>query len=985
MQKLLHYPKLLVFALLLSILPSAGWAQGGGNSVTVSGIVTSADDGLPLVGVSIVAGPSAGVSSLSDGQYSIRTAPGTVLRFQYLGYKSVEYTVPAGQSQVTYNLAMQSDAQAVDEVVVVAYGVRKKGTISGSVSTVKAKEINDVPAASFDQALQGKAPGLSVMTDTGEPGVAASFRIRGVNSINSGTEPLFILDGMQISSGDFSALNPNDIESVSVLKDASSTSIYGARAANGVVVITTKRGSIAENGKVQFRMQLGFSDIAYGNWDQMNTAERIQYEQEIGLDANKNYEMLRNIDVDWHKIIYQDNAPLRNYEVSVSGATPNINYFVSGGYYRQKGISLDSDFERYTFRSNFETTVTKWLKLGTNSTFSYENYHTSIDGDYTLQTPISASRFMLPYWNPYRADGSIASVSDGSWLGEGENPLEWLMNNKMDTKSYKVISNVFADFRILDGLTFRSQGGLNFYYSPASSSSNPSYMPNNGVGYYAKQDAHGVNLSWTNTLTYLFDIDNSHNFNILLGHEMVDNQDLSNTFTTQGQTSDKLLNISSATTTTAWSNSLSASSYLSFFGRAEYNYEHRYYVDLSVRGDASSRFGRDNRWATFWSLGLMWDLRNEAFMKDRAEWLTTAQIALSTGTSGNSSIPNYEHLALVSGGAQYDVNAAMVLSSLGNEDLTWEEIWTTNLALHLGFFNRVNLDLELYNKRTSDMLMQVPVRFATGQGFKWDNIGAMTNRGFEFNLDADVIHTGDFVWNVSANAGYNYNRIDELYAGKDQYEFAETGLKLVVGREYGEFYLNRFAGVNPINGDALWYDKDGNVTTEYRDADKVFLGKSRFAPWSGGFGTSVSWKGISVSTLFTWVADRWMINNDRWFDESNGTYQQYNQSKRLLYNRWKKPGDIADIPRHGVVAQMDDRFLEDASFLRWKNLNVAYRFPKSLLQKTRFISELQIYFQAQNLLTFTEFTGLDPESDMNVYRAKYPMSRQFTFGLEITF
>ena len=322
----------------------------------------------------------------------------------------------------------------------------------------------------------------------------------------------------------------------------------------------------------------------------------------------------------------------------------------------------------------------------------------------------------------------------------------------------------------------------------------------------------------------------------------------------------------------------------------------------------------------------------------------------------------------------------------GNEELTWENTWTTNLALHFGFWNRLNVDLELYNKKTTDMLMSVPLAYSqsNGYGYKWDNVGAMVNRGVELNVNATVLQIRDFAWNINANVGYNHNRLTELYNGVDEYETSNTSTKLVVGRPVGEFYINRYAGVNPANGDALWYDKDGNITNELRDEDKVMVGKSYHAPWQGGFGTSFSWKGLSLSAQFSWVGDRWMLNNDRYFDESNGRFMTYNQSNRLL-NRWKQPGDITDIPRHGEYTEFDSRLLEDASFLRLKNLMLSYNLPSGLLKKTGFIRGLRIYAQGQNLLTFTNFSGLDPEGVRNIYAAQYPMSRQYTFGLDLMF
>ena len=977
-----HISKFLLLVVLFVLCTTAVMAQ---NRVTVKGVVTSADDSLPLIGVSVISGPTSGVSTSIDGSYTITANEGTTLIFEYIGYQSHEWVIPAGVAEIEYNVSLQSETQTLDEVVVVAYGVRKKGTIAGSVSTVKSEKLESVPAAGFDQALQGQSPGLMVLSNSGEPSKAATFQIRGTNSINSGTAPLFILDGVPISSSDFNAISPSDIESVSVLKDASSSSIYGARAANGVVVITTKRGTAMDAAKVTFRTQVGLSQIAHGNWELMNTAERIAFEKEIGLDSGQNYDILSKTDVNWMDVVFNDRALLQSYDLSVSRATEKMNYYVSGSFFDQDGIAQGSTFRRYNIRANADVRASKWLRIGTNTMAVYEQVRQAEDGEYALYSPISASRFMLPYWNPYREDGTIASEKDDSWKGTGQNPLEWMENNPQLNKKYKLLTTVFAEITPIEGLTIRSQFGVDFTNSTAFMQSMPSYSANNGIGTAGRASYNTLNLTITNTINYRTTISDDHSLNFMLGQEGVDYRYEGFQAITQGQNNDFLTDLSSGSRTVLWGDTTDAYSFLSFFGRAEYSYDDRYYADFSLRTDASSRFGRSGRWAAFWSVGLMWNMRKESFLSD-IDWLTNAQLAASTGTSGNSSIPNYDHLALVGGGANYNDNMGIYPMQSGNENLGWEKLWTTNVALHLGFLYRINLDLEFYNKLTTDMLMSVPVSYADkGKGFRWDNIGAMVNRGFEFSLSADIIQTKSFNWNISANVSYNKNKITELYNGLDEYELSSTNTKLVVGHSVGEFYTNRYAGVNPANGDALWYTKDGEITTEYNESDKVMIDKSYIAPWQGGFGTTLSWKGLSLSAQFSWVADRWMFNNDRFFEESNGLYSTYNQSRRLLYERWKQPGDITDIPRYGVTPQMDSRFLEDASFLRLKNLMLGYSLPAKLLEKSKFFSSARIYIQAQNLLTFTAFSGLDPEGSSNVYKAQYPMSRQYSIGIDLTF
>ena len=977
---------LILLELLICAMPTVANVQVEDNEdVTVSGVVTSAEDGMPLIGVVVMSSAGGGVSASDDGSYSLTVPAGTVLSFHAISYETVEYIVPSGSSSVRYDVSLVSDSQLLEETVVVAYGVRKKGTITGSVSSVKSEKIEATPTAAFDQALQGQVPGLTVLSSTGEPSSSATMLIRGSNSINSGTSPLYILDGAVIEASEFNSINPSDIESISVLKDASSTSIYGARASNGVIVITTKRGRMADKPTITFRTQLGISDIAHGQWDLMDTNERIAYEKEIGLDAGKDYAELSKINVDWQDVVYNDAALLQNYELSVSGATEHTNYYVSGSYYDQEGIALGSNFNRYSLRVNLEQRAAKWLTVGTNTMLNYQGIEQADEGSPSVVTPISAAQFMLPYWNPYNSDGSIAKTGE-TWNGDGVNPIEWLDNNPLSFKRYKVFSSIFAEAKPIKGLSIRSQFTVDYTHTTGYGKSYPDFAPNQEQGQAMRSSTDGMTLSVTNTVGYQFDINHDHSFNFMVGQEGINYHYEAFNVLSEGQNNHYLTNLSTGSRVSSWGDTTDDDyGFLSFFARAEYNYANKYYLELSGRADASSRFGRGNRWAGFGSVGLMWNMLNEDFMASSRSWLTFAQISLSSGTAGNSEIPNYEHLALIGNAGDYVGSPGLAPISQGNEDLSWESTWTTNLGFHFAFWNRLNVDLELYNKYTYNMLMLVPKSYSdNGFGSNWDNVGAMVNRGAELNLTGTALHIGDFIWTLNANVSYNKNKITELYGGVDEYEVSTSSLKLVVGHDSGEFFINRFAGVNPANGDALWYTKDGEITNELRDEDRVMIGKSYNAPWAGGFGTTFAWKGLSLSAQFSWVADRWMINNDRYYQESNGRFQTYNQSVKLL-DRWKEPGDISETPRHGVYMEFDDRLLEDASFLRLKNVMLSYQIPAPVIRKSGFIDGLRVYFQAQNLLTFTNFSGLDPEGVSNIYIAQYPMSRQFTFGIDLTF
>ena len=555
---------ILLFAVLCSFMAQAVVAQ----SFKVKGKVTSIEDGEGMISLTIMQkGTANGVVTDFDGNYEIevKDAAEATLLFTYVGYSSQEHVVNA--STRVLNVVMEPEQVAIDEVVVVAYGVRKKGTIAGSVSTVRAEKLENVPAVGFDQALQGLTPGMTVISNSGEPSKAAVFQIRGTNSINSGTSPLFILDGVPITSADFNTINPGDIESINVLKDASSTSIYGARAANGVVVITTKRGTSTEKVDVTLRTQHGFSNLAHGEWSLMNTAERIEFEKEIGIDKGQDYNLLSKTDINWLDVVFNDKAMLQSYDLAVSHATDKMNYFVSGGFYDQEGIAQGSTFARYNMRANMDVRVAPWLKMGTNTMFTYEEVQQADDGEYALYTPISACRFMLPYWNPYKADGSLASSKDGSWNGTSYNPLEWMSNNPLDNKKYKALSVVYAEITPIKDLTLRTQFGLDYSHSTADMKSYPSFVGNNGIGAAGRSSYTTVNLTITNTLNYKFDIQHRHQFNFMLGQEGVDYRSEGFQVVTRGQNNDAFTILSSGTRASSWANSYSSHAFLSFFAR----------------------------------------------------------------------------------------------------------------------------------------------------------------------------------------------------------------------------------------------------------------------------------------------------------------------------------------------------------------------------------------------------------------------------------
>lgn len=954
------------------------------KTVKIKGrVADKSGEGLPGVSV-VVEGTGTGVSTNVNGEYEIVVQPkaNLTLVYSFIGMKTQKILY---KGQPVVNVILEEDQVKLDDVVVIGYGQRKKGTVTGSVVTVDAKKMEMMPVPSIEQALQGQSAGMSVMSNSGAPGSSAEVSIRGTNSITAGTTPLYVMDGVVVSAGDFAAINNADIESVTVLKDAASTSIYGSRAANGVILLTTKRGKYGQDATVSFRTQHGWSAIAYGKRDIMNTKQRLDYEELVGMNAgDPNWKRAdyEGTDINWMEAIYKDKAPTSSYDLSVSGGSEKLAYYLSAGYLAQEGIEPGSDFDRYTFKLNLEGRMKPWLKAGGNLNIGYEKTVNSYSDP--LYSPGSSSVFTLPYWDPYLPDGSISSAGGANKTFPGPtNPLEMYAGGKSTSNRAKLVGAFFLEVNPVKDLVIKSMLGADATDIRQEALNFPSYQ-GLGNGSVGEQFVRRYSLTLTNTANYMFNIGEEHHFNLLAGQEAIAGFTESMTASASGVFSDRMLTLSTAMIPGQPSGGISEYSFLSWFGRMSYDFRSKYFLDLSVRSDGSSRFGKDNRWATFWSAGAMWNVKGESFLENVA-LISNAQLSVSIGTSGNSSIGPYDHQALAVGGPSYMGNQGWAPNGLGNENLSWEKLRDINVGVKLGFLDRFNVNIEFYSKRTSDMLMSVPVSMTTGYGSWMDNVGVVTNKGVDLQLDATLLQVNDFTWSVNATASYNKNKILELYGGIDRYLMSDYGVQLEVGGSIGDLLSVRYAGVNPGNGDAMWYDLDGKLTNSFNPSYAVLLkGKNQNAPWNGSFSTNFMYKGIALSLFFTWVKDRYMINNTRYFTESNGGFQNLNQSPKM-FDAWQNPGDITDVPRYGVVSQMDDRWVEDASFLRLKNVMLSYTFPARLMQKTRVIRNIKVYGQAQNLLTITKYKGLDPESPSNMTLGDYPQMKQFIFGLDITF
>lgn len=891
--------------------------------------------------------------------------------------------------------------ELLSEVLVTGtYGSAKKlGSMVGSVAAVKSEKIANRPSANFADALQGQVAGLQVFTSSGEPSEGVSMRLRGIGSINSSSEPLFILDGAPISSGAFSAINPNDIENLTILKDASSTSIYGSRAANGVIVITTKRGK-GVKPTVTIKGQYGISQRAVENITLMNSEQYFNfcetvnpnYKTNEAFQANKEFALKHGISTDWYDYFFKDNAPTYQLDASITGVANNTNYFISASHYDAEGIEPASGMKRETVRSNIDTKVSDWFRVGLNLGLSYEDFETNgfAGTGNSWYNVATLSKWAIPYETPYEiienADGSISygkrkNILDkiGLW-----NPYYLLENQPTEKNKIRLYGNAFEEITPIKGLTIRAAQAIDaFDYRYRYVSLPADY--NNQKGSASESFQRYSSFTFTNTAEYKFSINEMHNISALVGQESIIYNGSSFGASVDNITDGRLPMLSNGTIPKQPSASKKKKVMNSYFSRLEYNFGEKYFFDASFRTDGSSIFGRDNRWASFFSVGTMWNVSKEVFMED-IDWLKDLKVKFSYGTTGNSAFdgdPYYPSLGLV-GTGKYNGDQTFYISSVQNDGLTWEKQKTINIGLSARLFDRLDIDLAYYDKKTTDMLMTIPYSYTTGHSSGWGNIGSMFNRGFEATVSYDIINRRNLQWSVSANINYNKNQITELFGGRDEYVVANTGIKYQVGMPYGELYYVRWVGVDPADGQQIWLDKDGNETKTYSEDNAVFTGKQRYAPWAGGFSTSFFWKGFSINADFSYVLGKYTINNDAFFYNNPNFAGQLNQSTDML-DMWTTPGQVTNIPAANSELRFDTHLIENASFLRLKNLTIGYTLPENWLHKTGFIKGARIFAVGRNLLTVTNYTGADPEVDSNLQLGKYPNTKQFTIGAELTF
>ena len=964
----------------------------------VSGRVTDTH-GEPVMGATVrVPGTKVITTTDANGNFKLKGVPATAKKISvsYIGMQPTTVSV-AGNVQVVLK------DNELGEAVVIGYGTAQKvGTVVGSVKKVGGEKVENNPTANVADALQGKVAGLQVLNNSGDAGDInnASIKLRGTGSFTASNTPLIVIDGSPAGTGMLAMLNDKDIESVTTLKDASATSIYGSRAANGVIFITTKKGRAEEKAQITISQSVGWSQLANAINNQMNSSELLQFQLENGIITPDQYQTykLHGANTNWQKYYFDNAAPMYNTDFSLRGGSGNTTYFVSASYKSQNSLTKVGHLKRYTLRSNLDTKPKQWLNFGLKQSVAYTDrlYNPDVSRDELVANTANSvcAAYLYPaYWDPYSEEAkkthyiTFANATDPMWERQ-------MMPATINDIIYNGVA--YAQIQPVKGLTIKSQLGLYASDSRIFEAHDPSIPALNGVGSASASSSRSSMWTITNTVEYKFNIGDKHAITLLAGQEGIKGSSKGFSASATGITDSRLLNFAGATTPNMPGYSSSKYEYLSFFGRADYALMNRYFFNFTIRNDKSSRFGADNRAANFLSGGVMWRLSDETFMAATKSWLTDLQVKYSVGSTGNSEIGNYSSLGLTTT-TQYNGDAGLVIAQPSNKELGWEKQIQSNVGLTARLFDRVNIDVNYYNRKTKNMLMSTPLAYTTGFSSMMLNVGQLTNNGVEVEVSYDAFRSRDAFVNVYANFAYNANKIDKLFNGQQSWDRPTYYLSYVVGKSIN-YYMAEFAGVDKNDGLAMWYTKGnhGNgktvhefnpetMTKTYSNDLLQDVGKSYYPNMNGGFGFTASWKGLSLNADFAFVLNKYMLNMDYQFSTNNANAKQgFNQS-RDMFKMWKKPGDITDIPSLATENVIDSRILQNASFLRLKNLTLSYSLPQQWMQTTRFFDSVRIYATARNLFTATKYKGGDPEMDGNIALGFYPSTRQYMLGVEVSF
>jgi TonB-linked SusC/RagA family outer membrane protein len=987
---------LLVFFVLCGFLLSASAQQK-----TITGTVTGSEDGLPIPGATVqIKGTTVGTLTDINGRYSIQATEGQVLTFRFTGQKTTEVIVGTGN---TVNLTMMPDLLNLEEVIVVAYGVQKREASTGSVGEVKGSEIQNIPETSIEKMLSGKVAGVQVTATSGQPGASTQIRIRGISSINAGTEPLYVIDGVPVMSGNqsyftntgnaLSSLNPNDVESMTILKDAAASSIYGSRAANGVILITTKSGKIGTE-RINFRASYGVEQLANDNDYRPLTAEEYLTFQRVAVtNAGGNPDdpskpsyyfpmsLLDDPITDWKKELTRTGS-IYSAELSVEGGNDKTLSFFSALYDKHEGIVYGSDFQKFSLRSNIDHKINNKVKIGSRINGAY-----SLANDVAMQSlyyvnPMFAMMMIKPFTPLRNEDGSYNLIIPENAYS---NPRASAEYDDQWEKQYKLGANVFLEYNIIKGLTAKTTNSIEYTDGEGRRYWSPEANYGETMGTLQTSRTKYVLLTTSNTLSYNKEI-GDHSFSVVGGQEA--SQFDYNEYYSYAPGVDP--NIPYGNTATSDDDDgdymETAYSIMSFFGVANYNYKSKYYLQGSLRTDGSSRFGSENRWGTFWSVGASWNIHNENFM-DGVEFINMLKLRGSYGLSGNFNIGNYDQYGLY-GASQYDGNSMMVPTQPANPELGWENNTEYNAGLDFAIFDRVTGSLDVYSRKTTDMLLAYPLSYTSGFSSITTNIGSLKNEGIEFMIDAQLLSANDFEWSAGFNVSHNNSTILDL--GKDE-QFIPSNNRLVhkVGEHLYSFYLYDYAGVNPGNGDAMWYNESGELTNKYSEARRIIAGTPE-PLLTGGFNTRVSYKGIVLDVNLEYKYGNLVSIEENRYANSDG-YSWPNTGANTQLDYWTTPGQIARNPKPiannttSSNGYRSTRWLYDGSYLRLKNVTLSYMLPKAVVNKIK-MQNVRVYASAVNLYTFHKVDFWDPERGVDgTGMGIYPQTKKVIGGIEVSF
>ena len=970
---------LLVFMAMLMALCSFSQTK------SVSGTVTDQRDGSPLPGVTVtVKGTSISTSTEPDGAFKLSVpSNATTLVFSSVGFQTQEAAIGNG----IVNVLLQHGSSALSEVVVTGYTSQSKRQSAGSTVRVAGDDVKLQPVGSFERALQGKVPGLLAVSQSGQPGSAAVVTIRGKGSINGTNTPLYIIDGIQVAAEDFATINPGDIESFNILKDASASAIYGSRGSNGVIVITTKRGAAGQT-KVTYDGQYGVSELPKNKLRLMNAKEKLQYELYDRPYYGPNPFGWSDADIDSlgkinnhieDELFRKGNT--QQHQVAASGGNDKTRFYLSGSIFDQQGVVRTTGLKRYTGRANIDNSFGNW-KIGVNASFGYSRFINTSENATSIGQPLNAIRWFNPYMELYDKNGEY---QDDFYQ---PNPLRELFLNTSNSDQYKGIGMVYAEYSLpwVKGLRVRTQWGGDFTQDETGRyidrTTSLGSVTNGSSGQLNRGYSRFVRFTGTTSINYRKSF-GEHDINLSLFNEIVQAKQKNFGFSgfgllgplkneggiTPGNATNGFIPTVTGATT---QNGL-----VSYFFDGTYGFKNRYFLNAGVRRDGSSRLSRDNRWANFGHVGASWIVSDENFMSGTENWLSSLKLKASYGSVGSQGISDYESLALL-GSAVYNGEAGFVIKSLAHP-ITWEKKVMFNAGIEFSLFkDRISGGVEYYNNLTKDLFLNRQLSRTSGFASVNNNLGKIRNSGIEVSLSADIVRSKDFNLTVFGNYAHNKNRMVDQ-AGLDQ--FVDGFGISKVGYAINSIYIVRSAGVNPENGEAQYYKADGSITENFSEASRAIVGTTDPTDF-GGFGTVVSYKGIELNVQFSYAYGNIIYNNDRQNVENSG-YWSTNLSADML-NEWTKPGQITDVPSAYSIFQGETtRFIEKGDFLRLQNVMLSYSLPASVLQKLK-IRSVRFFAQGQNLHVWHNVKGYDPEVPSGtLLGAQYPQLKTITFGVNL--